>query len=116
MWMMLGLVLNDPTKLDQVLDAWEAVGIRGATILESSGLARRRGYLEDDMPLFPSLTTLLEGSMRHSFSLFAVVEAGVDTQKVLAATEKVLGDLSQPHTGIFFTLPVSFVKGLRSSG
>lgn len=115
MWTMLLLVLNDPTKIDQVLDAWERAGVRGATIIESSGLARRRGYLEDDMPLFPSLSTLLEGSMRHSFSLFALVDEGVEPQKVLAATERVLGDLSQPHTGIFCTLPVSFVKGLRPS-
>ena len=39
---MVVFVLNDPDRSQDVLDAWEAAGIIGVTILESSGLGRVR--------------------------------------------------------------------------
>ncbi len=42
---MLMFVLDDPGRLDPVLEAWEQVGIRGVTIIESTGIHRRRQIL-----------------------------------------------------------------------
>ncbi len=39
---MIMMVIDDPSLLDEVLDAWQSVGVTGATIVESSGLHRRR--------------------------------------------------------------------------
>ncbi len=39
---MIMLVLDNPDQLDQVLEAWERLGIRGATIVESTGIQRLR--------------------------------------------------------------------------
>ncbi|MGH2541853.1 MAG: hypothetical protein ACRDIB_03595 [Ardenticatenaceae bacterium] len=116
MWNLVLLVLDDPAKLDAVLSAWEAAGVRGATILESSGLARRKGYLQDDVPLFPSLASLIEGDRRHNATLFAIVDGQVEVQEVLARTEEVVGDLDDPLTGVFFATPLSYVKGVRDDG
>jgi hypothetical protein len=55
------LVLNDPEKTDEVLAAWVRAGVSGATILNSTGLARHigRSGAPDDLPLIPSLASLL---------------------------------------------------------
>ncbi len=39
---MIMLVLDNPDQLDAVLEAWEGIGIRGATIVESTGIQRLR--------------------------------------------------------------------------
>ena len=39
---MVMLVLDDCNCLDAVLDAWDQIGIDGVTIIESTGIQRRR--------------------------------------------------------------------------
>ena len=36
-----------------------------------------------------------------------------EQDKVLECIEKVIGNLDKPDTGIIFTMPVDFVKGLN---
>ena len=38
---MIFYVLNDPERLDDMLDAWTKAGIKGITFIESTGYARR---------------------------------------------------------------------------
>lgn len=114
MWNLVLFVLNDPTKLDEVLEAWVAAGVRGATIVESTGMARRRGYLGDDVPLFPSISTLMQSSESTHRTIFAVVGADLPVETLVACTEAIVGDLGQPHTGILVATPLSYAKGVRS--
>ena len=49
-------VLDDPDRCQDVLDAWEGAGVKGITILESTGIGRvRQAGIRDDIPLMPSL-------------------------------------------------------------
>ncbi|OGO39728.1 MAG: hypothetical protein A2Z04_08405 [Chloroflexi bacterium RBG_16_57_9] len=105
------LVVNPPEKLDQVLEAWEGLGVTGVTILESSGLGRAQ-RLRDDLPLFPSLRNLFESEEYHHRTIFTVVGEEVDLDSLFAATENILGKLDDPNTGIMITWPVSRVRGL----
>ena len=67
------LVLDDPDQCRDVLDAWEAAGAPGVTILDSSGLGRvRRATLRDDVPLMPSLSDLLRREEDHHRTLFSL--------------------------------------------
>lgn len=113
MWKLALLVLNDPSHLDELLEAWEQAGVRGATIIESTGLAQRRGYLRDDTPIFPSMGDLLRGDRAHNLTLFAILDEQVEGEALLASTEAVIGDLAQPNTGIFVIMPLSFGKGMH---
>ncbi len=115
MWNLAMLVIDDASKLDEVLKVWEAAGVRGATIMESSGLARRRGYLQDDLPLFPSVSSLMQSGKNQNVTIFAVLDDAVQIEALLANTESILGDLSQPNTGIFTVMPLSYVKGVREA-
>lgn len=112
---MVNLVLHDPGMTDEVVHAWLESGVLGITLLDSSGLARRVGErdLRDDLPLFPSLRSLLSTPERNSRLLFSVVPDDFDLHRLIQATERVLGPLSAPDSGILFVVPVTHTAGLR---
>lgn len=109
------LVLNDPDKTEDVLNAWLDAGISGATILDSSGLSYQIGRhrLRDDLPLFPSLSDLLRSREEQHRTLFAVVPDGFDVTKLVTVTEQITGPLDEPDTGIMFVVPVTQAWGLH---
>lgn len=106
-------IIDDATKLWDVLDAWERIGIPGATIIDSSGLSRARQW-RDDVPLFPSVRDLMQHAEAYHRTLWCVMEDESQVEALARATEAVVGPLDAPHTGIIFTLPVIKVWGLRS--
>lgn len=106
-------VLHDPELVEEVLSAWEGAGVSGVTILHSSGLGRlRQGFLRDDMPIFPSLESLEMNAEEFSRTLFSVVADQQTIDRLVVATEQIVGDLSQPETGLLVVLPVSQAFGL----
>lgn len=110
-------VLDNVEQYPQILEAWEAAGVPGITILYSTGLGRlRRRALQDDLPLMPSLEDLLSAQEIHHRTLFSVIEDDAVLQRVIEATRKVVGDFSRHHTGLLFVVPVSRVLGLEKIG
>ncbi|MGQ9458004.1 MAG: hypothetical protein ACUVXH_02470 [Anaerolineae bacterium] len=107
------LVLENLRLCQDVLKAWEEAGAPGVTVLESTGLARLRAVLRDDLPLMPSLRDVLSTREMHHRTLFTVIEDEAVLKRVVEATERVVGDFSEPHTGILFAVPVAFGLGLR---
>ncbi|KPL82621.1 hypothetical protein SE15_10980 [Thermanaerothrix daxensis] len=109
-------VLNDPENLDRLLDAWEKVGVGGVTILLSKGLVRFKesgGAWREDFPLFPSLENFKEHIENTNRTLFSIVEDEATVERLLKATEQVVGSLSQPNTGIMAVIPLARVYGLK---
>jgi hypothetical protein len=113
--MLVVLVLDDPNKVDDVTNAWLTLGVAGVTILDSAGLGHliARGGPRDDVPLFPSLNSLLRGREETHRTMFAVVPDGFDVEALAAATEKVTRPLNEPDTGILFIVPVTKAWGLH---
>ena len=107
------LVLDNVDKLEDVLTAWWDAGSPGITILESSGAARYMGRAgaRDDLPIFPSLSSLLAHREIHNRTLFTVLRDGADLDKLFDATEAVLGPLEKPNSGIMFALPIVQARG-----
>ena len=108
------LVLDDPDQCRDVLDAWEAAGAPGVTILDSSGLGRVRGMnLRDGVPLMPSLSDLFRRQEDHHRTLFSVVKDQSQVEAIAQATQALIGELDRGHTGLLFVVPVSQVYGLH---
>jgi nitrogen regulatory protein PII len=108
------LVLDDPDRCRDVLDAWEAAGAPGVTILDSSGLGRvRRAGIRDDIPLMPSLSDLFQRQEDHHRTLFSVVKDQSQVEAIAQATQAIIGELDWGHTGLLFVVPVSQVYGLH---
>ncbi len=110
-------VVDDPAKAEDVLAAWVQHGVPGVTILESTGLGHHMSGLgaPDDMPLFPSLESLLRAREESHRTLLAVVNDTQPIDQLLEATERILGPLASPDTGILFVVPVEQAWGLRKS-
>ncbi len=106
-------VLDCTEQCPDLLHAWEEAGAVGITILESTGLRRMQAALRDDLPLMPSLRDLLAGQEMHHRTLFTVVPDEATVEAIIAATERVVGDLSRPNTGVLFVVPVSRALGLQ---
>ncbi len=107
-------VIDDLAKCPSILEAWEATGVAGVTILESTGLGRIRkgqGFM-DDLPLMPSLRNLMQTREEHHRTLFTVVRDEAMVDRIFEATEIVLGDLREPDKGILFALPVARTFGI----
>lgn len=108
---MLIMVLDDVSRLDEVLQAWVNAGVQGVTILESTGV-RRVLERAEARPMFAGFGQIFgAGRVGHN-TLFAVIESLDTAQAAVDATEAVLGDLSKPHTGLIFALPVAQSWGM----
>lgn len=105
---MVFLVLDNPDQLEEVLHAWDRCGIRGATIVESTGIHRRLKRIIPMRYLFQSGSSEEVGHL----TLFAIVETQAQVNACLQATESVTGDLDGPNTGVFAAWPLTIVKGL----
>ena len=104
-------VLYNTDLLDQLLKELHKHEIKGATILSSTGMARKL-LNEDDQPFIGSLKALLMGTKVESNTiLIALPEAQVET--VFKIVETVVGDLSLPTNGIAFTVPIDQIKGYK---
>lgn len=107
------LIANDPEDCMPILEAWEALGVSGVTILESSGLGRiREAGIRDDIPLMPSLRDLFASKEVHHRTLLSVVDDAETVEKMIGAAQHIIGDLEKEHTGFLFVVPVTRVVGM----
>ncbi len=109
---MVMFVLDDSDKLDAVLDAWQAVGVSGATILDSSGLYRR----QQQRPVGARYAFGMARGMRRveagHYTLFVIVPDLNAAQACLSAAEQIVGNLDGPDTGVLAAWELGLVKGV----
>ncbi len=103
-------VLNKVEKLNQLLNELVENDVRGATIINSTGMAHSLAD-SDDHRIVSSLRQFLDPSRKESKTIFMVIDDN-EQQKVVDIIEKVIGSLSTPDTGIIFTMPVDYTKGV----
>jgi hypothetical protein len=109
------LVLNDPDRLEDLLIAWEEKGVRGATVMFSTGFGRIRqmsGW-RDDMPLMPSLRDFYEAPENLNRTIFTTANDEAEVDAILAATKSVIGNLEDQETGLLLILPVVKAYGVN---
>lgn len=103
------LVLNKTEYLDDILDLFLEVGVKGATIVDSQGMGRAIG--ESDH-IFGSIRNLLDGSRPYNKTIFTVIENENVLNEAIKGVQRILGDISDPGVGMMFTLPVGNVFGM----
>ncbi|MCA9923100.1 MAG: hypothetical protein KC419_09615 [Anaerolineales bacterium] len=110
---MVMLILHKVDECTNILDAWDAEGVGGITILESSGMGRaRKSGTQRDFPLMPSLADFLRVPEERHRTIFTVVQDETWVDRLIKATEGILGDMEQPQNGVIFVLPVARAHGL----
>lgn len=116
MYQMVLLIVANTQQCPNILDAWEAEGVGGITILESTGLGRvRQAAIRDDIPLMPSLSRLFQHREVRHRTIFTVVESDEMVDRLIEVTQKHLGDLDNPDNGVMFVWPISRVVGFEGA-
>lgn len=104
------LILNKTEKLNDVLEAYVKVGIKGATVVDSQGMGS--ALSESNLPMFGGfLRTVLDNNRPFNKVVFSVVKDEEVLNDAIAAVENILGDMSKPGVGLMFVMPVDRVVG-----
>lgn len=103
-------ILNKVDSLDYLLEDLSAAGVKGATILQSQGMAMTLAQLDSSL-ISQSIRQLFSASDGDNRTILMVArdEQVAVVRKVITHS---IGDLSLPNTGIFFTVPIDYVDGL----
>ncbi|MDR1177370.1 MAG: P-II family nitrogen regulator [Spirochaetaceae bacterium] len=106
---LLVFVLNQEEFLEEVMEAYVEAGIPGATILDSEGMGR---FLTYEIPLFADFKDFMKGNKPYNKTIISVIPDEKVIAALLPLIEGAVGPLSEPGTGIMFTLPVDWAHGL----
>ncbi len=111
------VIVTNMQVCHDVIRVWEEAGVPGATILDSLGMRnlQKRQLHRDDLPLIPSLRSMLEQEEYNHRTVFSVVPDDFDVDDLIRRTEKLVGSFEADHTGLLFVMPVTQVRGLRRS-
>ncbi len=115
MYQMVVLVMDELERVSDVMTAWQEVGASGITVWESRGLGRMHhdAGLRDDIPIIPSLTSLLRTREENHRTIFTLVNSEAMVDKLIEVTEEISGPLDGPNKGILFVMPVMRAVGVR---
>ncbi|HZK10643.1 MAG TPA: hypothetical protein VFD08_06185 [Clostridia bacterium] len=108
------LILNHIEKLDDLMVAFAKENIKGATIFDSTGMARElsdSGYREEEIPFLVSLRGYLNYDDGRKNKTILTVIRDDQQETIIKTTKEVVGDFSEPDTGIMFILPLDYVVG-----
>ncbi len=109
------IVLNDLSQLPTILDTFLKLKVRGATILDSEGMAK-------SVLQYEGLNYLLDGPFQNinsqkigsSKTIFTVIPKDEQVPIVVDEIGKVLTTSKEEVIGFMFTLPVSGIYPLKS--
>lgn len=106
------LVLNETDLLEEMLARFVDVGVQGATILDSQGMASALAGSPKDLPFFSSLKVRFEGARPYSKTIFTVLENEDLVKRTVEAARDVLADTDSPGAGFMFSLPIGNIYKL----
>lgn len=105
-------VLDDPSELDDVIDAWERIGVTGVTIIESTGINRLRRASQVGASFMAGINRLMSGEQESHLTLITIVKNEEIVNQCLQSAEEILGSLDEPNTGVLAAWPLTLVKGV----
>ena len=98
------MVLNKEEYLDDVLAAFLEVGIKGATVIDSTGMG---AILSHDVPIFAGLRQLMRGERPYNKTIFATIESKEQVDELISILKEIGLDFKVPGAGVIITLPVN---------
>jgi len=107
---LLVFICNQPDKLEEILEGFVEIGITGATIIDSVGMGR---LLSSDVPIFAGFRSMFRGAAVVNKTIISVVRDPATVQEAYEIIDEAMGSLEEPGKGIFFTVPIDNVKGLK---
>jgi CBS domain-containing protein len=107
------VILDDLERMPDLLEAWQAIGVPGVTILESVGGYRASTWLS--RVGLGALDGLFEAHEVRRRTLLAAIEEDELLERAIAESERVMGGFDRPDSGVLLALPVAQIRGLRKA-
>ena len=104
-------VMNNVNLLDRFVHELKDAQIRGATILNSTGMGRKL-VESDNFDIIGALKAIFDTPRTDSRVILMALE-DEQVPRVLDIIDRLAGDLSKPNSGIVFTLNIEYVKGYK---
>ncbi len=105
------VILKQTDKVDDLMVALANNGIKGATILESTGMAKSLYKLENIQTMDLLRQILQKEDANASRTVLILVNDDM-VETVRSTVKEIMGDLSLPNAGIIFAVPVTFAEGI----
>lgn len=102
------IILSDAEYLEEILEAFLELDVRGATVVGAQGMGE---ILSQDVPIFAGLRGLFPGGEGQHRLVMSVTDEAKASEAV-ALLEGITGSLDEAGTAVAFTLPVSRAWGL----
>lgn len=108
------IVLNDLSYLEAILSRFVELKVRGATIIDSMGMARAIMNSEG-MNLYTSspFQRSLAEDQKSSKTIFTVIPEGQDAKLIVEEVKKIVASSKRDVIGFMFTLPVSGIYPMK---
>lgn len=108
-------VLEQTAQLPAILEGFAEIGVRGTTILNSSGMGRVLMKSGADVPATDAAKKVLIEGQTSNKTLFTVVKDRETLQEAINVIKSFCGDLNEPGKGIIFAFPLEYVEGLKEA-
>jgi len=104
---LLVVVIDDKSRLVDLLDRFYDIGVGGATVIDTTGMGHH-------VPLFARFGEIADPKEGQNRTIFSVMCDEL-VEDAIEVVEEIVGDLSQPETGLVFILPVDFARGISTT-
>lgn len=104
-------ILNKTEVLNDLLKELSDNGIKGGTMIESKGMGHELANMEE-FTFFGSLRKILDPERKENITLLLAIHVE-QLETVTKIINRIVGDLSEPDTGILFSLPIDYIQGLK---
>ena len=104
-------ILKRVDLMDELIKNLAKAGVKGATILDGTGMAEALMNMED-LPLFGVLRRIMTDDEREVSKVMMIVLKDDMVKDVISIIKAVVGDLNGPNTGIIFTMPITHFEGI----
>lgn len=105
------VILDDLGRMPALLQAWQAIGLPGATILQSVGAYRTSTWLS--RVGLGALDRLFETEEIRRRTLLVAIDDDALLEQAIAEAERVMEGFDRPDSGLLLVLPVAQVRGLH---
>jgi nitrogen regulatory protein PII len=107
------IVLNEVNQLDEILERFVKIGVKGATVLDSQGMAGAMMHGPNkNIPLFGSLRTLMDNARPYNKTIFTVLESEELVEQTVSAVQDVLANKVSAGLGFMFSVPIGKVYSM----
>lgn len=104
------LILKKIEFVEEIIKQLAEAGVKGGTILEGTGMADALINMED-LPIFGMLRHVISGEEKEVCKVMMFVLKDEQLLTTRQTIKKVIGSLSEPNTGIMFSIPIACVEG-----